>query len=69
MTRLVYRPEVDGLRCLAVMVVIFVHVGFTRFGGGVEQALYFDDNHLSITGALRLADFMLARMPAGEQQR
>ena len=28
-----------------------------------EQALYFDDNHLSITSALRLADFMLERMP------
>jgi peptidoglycan/LPS O-acetylase OafA/YrhL len=29
-----YRPDVDGLRALAVLVVIFHHVGFTGFNGG-----------------------------------
>lgn len=29
-----YRPEVDGLRCIAVMVVILYHAGFNAFAGG-----------------------------------
>ena len=29
-----YRPEIDGLRALAVIPVIFFHAGFTGFGGG-----------------------------------
>lgn len=29
-----YRPEIDGLRALAVMPVIFFHAGFSWFGGG-----------------------------------
>lgn len=29
-----YRPEVDGLRALAVLPVIFFHAGFSSFGGG-----------------------------------
>ena len=29
-----YRPEIDGLRALAVIPVIFFHAGFEAFGGG-----------------------------------
>ena len=29
-----YRPEIDGLRALAVMPVIFFHAGFKLFSGG-----------------------------------
>src|SRR5436190_23623772 len=29
-----YRPEVDGLRALAVLPVIFFHAGFPGFAGG-----------------------------------
>ena len=29
-----YRPEIDGLRALAVVPVILFHAGFEWFGGG-----------------------------------
>jgi peptidoglycan/LPS O-acetylase OafA/YrhL len=29
-----YRPEIDGLRALAVIPVIFFHAGFDFFSGG-----------------------------------
>ena len=30
----IYRPEIDGLRALAVLPVILFHAGFNSFGGG-----------------------------------
>ena len=30
-----YRPEIDGLRALAVLPVILFHGGFAGFGGGL----------------------------------
>jgi peptidoglycan/LPS O-acetylase OafA/YrhL len=29
-----YRPEIDGLRAVAVIPVIFFHAGFSLFSGG-----------------------------------
>ena len=31
---MIYRPEIDGLRALAVASVIFFHAGFESFSGG-----------------------------------
>jgi peptidoglycan/LPS O-acetylase OafA/YrhL len=34
MNQIKYRPEVDGLRALSVLLVLFFHLGYQRFAGG-----------------------------------
>jgi peptidoglycan/LPS O-acetylase OafA/YrhL len=34
LSKITYQPEIDGLRAIAVLSVLFSHVGFTLFGGG-----------------------------------
>lgn len=48
-----YRPEVDGLRAVAVLPVIFFHAGFDAFGGGfVGVDVFFVVSGFLITGIL-----------------
>src|SRR5271154_6892968 len=51
---LAYRPEIDGLRALAVIPVVLFHVGFTSFGGGfVGVDVFFVISGYLITGILK----------------
>lgn len=68
-----YRPEIDGLRAIAVLAVLFYHFGVPGFSGGfvgvdiffvisgflIGGILWFE---LEATGSLRLGDFWLRRI-------
>lgn len=67
-----YRPEIDGLRCVAVMVVIFNHLSVPGFGGGyVGVDVFFVISGYLITeiiksgkqiGAFRISSFYRRRI-------
>lgn len=48
-----HRPEIDGLRALAVIPVIFFHAGFPGFSGGfIGVDIFFVISGFLITGIL-----------------
>ncbi|ARQ00763.1 hypothetical protein CAK95_17980 [Pseudorhodoplanes sinuspersici] len=58
--RLRYRPEIDGLRAVAVVPVIFFHAGFTGFSGGFVGV----DIFFVISGYL-ITSIIVAELEAG----
>ena len=56
-----YRAEIDGLRALAVLPVIFFHAGFKQFSGGFVGV----DIFLVISGYL-IATILISEMAAGK---
>ena len=49
-----YQPHIDGLRAIAVLVVLFFHLGFTGFDGGfVGVDVFFVISGFLITGLLK----------------
>ena len=59
-----YRAEIDGLRALEGILVIFYHAGFELFKGGfVGVDVFIDDGHLTKKASKIIGDeFNLANM-------
>ncbi len=69
-----HRPEIDGLRALAVLPVILFHAGFSAFGGGfVGVDVFFVISGYLITGILlnelSRGDFSIRRFYARRARR
>jgi peptidoglycan/LPS O-acetylase OafA/YrhL len=71
--RIAYRPEIDGLRAIAVLVVMLFHFGVPGFGGGfVGVDVFFVisgylitrliSNEIATTGEFRFAEFYVRRI-------
>lgn len=64
-----YRPDIDGLRALAVLPVVFYHAGFRGFGGGyVGVDVFFVISGYLITGII-LRDLVLGKHAIGDFYR
>ena len=51
---MLYRADIDGLRALAVLSVLFFHLGFSGFGGGyVGVDVFFVISGFLITRLIR----------------
>ena len=59
-----YRPEIDGLRAIAVIPVILFHAGFETFSGGLIGV----DVFFVISGYL-ITSIMLSKMDEGKTGR
>ncbi|MEJ8574834.1 acyltransferase family protein [Microbaculum marinum] len=53
-----YRPDIDGLRAVAVLAVVFFHVGFAPFGGG----------YVGVDVFFVISGFLITRLICGQVQ-